>query len=102
MKRIVVVSARVERGRIVRLRRLHSRCTMKFRGQVVAQPIARGSKSERTAVMLKTPRRDYVLRREGGNPFLDPELDDLVGHTIEGEGIVHGYVLIMSKWRIVE
>jgi hypothetical protein len=75
---------------------------MKFRGQVVTQPVARGSKSEHTAVMLKTADRDYVLRREGGNPFRDPGLDDLVGHTIEGEGIVHDYVLIMSKWRVVE
>jgi hypothetical protein len=66
------------------------------------QSAARGSKSERAAVMLKTPQQDYVLRREGGNPFRDPELDDLVGHTIEGEGIVHDYVLIMSKWRIVD
>jgi hypothetical protein len=75
---------------------------MNFRGRVVVQSVARGSKSERTAVMLKTPQQDYVLRREGGNPFRDPELDDLVGHTIEGEGILHDYVLIMSKWRIVE
>ena len=75
---------------------------MKFRGRVVRQRVARGSKSERTAVVLKTGRRDYVLRRAGGHALRDPQVDALVGHTIEGEGIVREYVLIMSEWRIVD
>jgi len=75
---------------------------MRFRGRVVRQRVARGSKSERRAVMLKTAHRDYVLRRSGGPALDDVELDALVGHTVEGEGIVRDYVLIMSMWRIVD
>ncbi len=75
---------------------------MKFRGRVVHHRVARNSKSERTAVMLRTASRDYVLRREGGHPLHDAPLEALVGHTIEGEGIVRDYVLIMSTWRIVD
>lgn len=74
---------------------------MKFRGLVVRQPVARGSKSERTAVMLRTGDGEYVLRRQGGNPLHDEQVEALVGHTIEGEGIVRDYVLIMSTWRTV-
>ena len=58
-----------------------------------------GSKSERDAVMLLTEAAEFVLRRQGGNPFADPVLDGLVGSEIECEGIVHEYTLIISKWR---
>lgn len=75
---------------------------MRFRGRVVRQRVARGSKSERTAVVLRTARRDYVLRRVGGHALRDPQLDALVGHTVEGEGLVRDYVLILSTWRIVD
>jgi hypothetical protein len=75
---------------------------MRFRGRVLRRRVARGSKSERTAVVLKTGRRDYVLRRAGGHARRDPQVDALVGHTVEGEGIVREYVLIMSEWRIVD
>jgi hypothetical protein len=53
------------------------------------------------AVQLRTGEREYVLRRKGGHPFRDPTLDELVGHTIECVGLVHDYVLIMSRWRVV-
>jgi hypothetical protein len=65
---------------------------------VVKRPFAVGSKSERDAIMLVTDAGQYVLRRQGGNPFVDPVLDGLVGKTIDGEGIVHGHTFIMSQW----
>ena len=74
---------------------------MEFRGQVVKKPFGVGSKSEHAAVKLITKDTEYVLRRQGGNPFADPVLDALVGKTIECEGIVHGYTLIISTWRVV-
>ena len=70
-----------------------------FCGQVVKRPFGAGSKSARPAVMLVTPEGDFVLRRRGGNPFADPDLDRLVGKRICGEGVLHGYTLIMSEWR---
>jgi hypothetical protein len=74
---------------------------MQFRGQVVKKPFAVGSKSERRAVKLVTDQGEYVLRREDGNPLADPVLDALVGKTIECEGTVYGYTLIVSAWREV-
>jgi hypothetical protein len=76
---------------------------MQFRGEVVRHAVARGSKSARPAVLLRTADREYVLRRQGGNPFHDPVLDALVGHTIAGEGTLHDdHVLIMSTWHMVD
>ncbi|HEV8436915.1 MAG TPA: hypothetical protein VGT40_02370 [Methylomirabilota bacterium] len=63
--------------------------------------VARGSKSERVAVLLRTRGREYVLRREGGHPLRDPTLEELIGKTIECEGSIHEYVLIMSRWHVV-
>ena len=74
---------------------------MKFEGRVVKQRVATGTKLEHEAVMLVTGAGDYVLRRPGGNAFRDPELDGLVGKTIAGEGVVHGYSLFLSDWHEV-
>jgi hypothetical protein len=74
---------------------------VEFRGLVTRRRVARGSKSERTAVVLRTPERNFVLRRQGGHPFRDPRLEALVGKTVECDGFLHGSVLIMSHWRVV-
>ena len=75
---------------------------MKFEGIVVRKSFGKGSKSAHEAVYLKTEAAEYVLRREGGNPFRDPELDKLVGKRIACEGFVTGYTLIMSQWRVAD
>lgn len=75
---------------------------MRWRGEVLQHRVARGSKSERAAVLLRMGEREYVLRRLEGNPFNDPVLKDLVGKTIECEGTIHDYTLIMSSWRVVD
>ena len=75
---------------------------MKLRGQVFRKTVAKGSKSERLAVVLRTTQGDYVLRREGGNAFRDAELDGLVGRKIECEGEVAVNTLIMSGWSVIE
>ena len=62
------------------------------------KPFAVGSKSEHDVVMLVTDSGEYVLRREGGNPFHDPTLAQLVGKQIQCTGVLHGYTLIMSDW----
>ena len=60
-----------------------------------------GSKSEHEAVMLDTGDGLYRMRRRGGNPFRDPQLDALVGSTIECEGTMHDSLLIVDSWRTV-
>jgi hypothetical protein len=74
---------------------------MQLRGQVVRHAVARGSKSARAAVLLRTADGEYLLRRAGGQPLHDPALAALVGHTIECEATLHEHVVIMSSWRIV-
>jgi hypothetical protein len=64
------------------------------------KPIGVGSKSEHLAMVLGTDTGEFVLHRQGGNPFADPGLDQLVGKTAECEGTVHGTTLIMSDWRV--
>jgi len=72
--------------------------TMQLTGQVTKKPFAEGSKSEHDAVMLITKEGEYVLRRRGGNPFSDPELDKLVGDRIRCEGDLTGYTFLMDTW----
>ncbi len=66
-------------------------------GKVVRKRFAEGSKSEHDAVMLVTGDKEYKLRRQGGNPFFDPELEALVGRTISCQGLEHDYTFIMSE-----
>lgn len=75
---------------------------MKLTGRVVKKSFAAGSKSERAAVFLVTPKREYVLRRRGGNAFRDPELDALVGKSIRCAGTVTGYTLLLDEWKEIE
>ncbi|WP_447978502.1 hypothetical protein [Candidatus Nitrospira bockiana] len=73
---------------------------MTTRGRVVKKPFGEGTKSEHQAVMLVTDQGELKLRREGGNPFSDPELDRLVGKTITCEGEIHGATFIMRTWTV--
>jgi hypothetical protein len=69
-----------------------------FVGKVAQKPFATGSKSEHQAVVLETNQGDLVLRRQGGNPFHDAELERLIGKTIRCRGQTAGYMLIISDW----
>ena len=72
---------------------------MRISGRVIKQNFPAGSKSERAAVMIETDAGQFVLRRQGGNPFRDAELEKLVGQKIEAEGVLTGYTFLMSKWQ---
>jgi hypothetical protein len=74
---------------------------MHFQGTVARHPFAAGSKSEHEAIVLLTPDGPLKLRRPGGNPFRDPELERLVGQEIAGEGEIHAGQLIMKQWDVV-
>ncbi len=69
-----------------------------FCGNVIYKRLSPGSKSERMAVVLKTDSCELVLRKRGGNPFVDETLDKLVGKRILARGIVAGTTLIMDSW----
>lgn len=71
-------------------------------GEVVRKPFGKGSKSERMAVYLDTGKSRYVLRRRGGHPFFDRELEELVGRTIRCKGVLTDYTLIISEWNVIE
>jgi hypothetical protein len=70
-------------------------------GLVIKAPFALGSKSEREAILLDTGDKRYVLRRDGGNAFFDPVLEQLVGRKIRGAGRVAGYTFLLSDWAEV-
>jgi len=67
-------------------------------GNVVRRQIAEGSKSERPAILLQTEEGEYVLRIQGGNPFHDQRLEQLVGKRIRARGQLHGYTFLMDDW----
>jgi hypothetical protein len=67
-------------------------------GTVRKRLVAPGSKSEREAVVLETDAGSYVLRRRGGNPFRDPELEKLVGKRIRAHADELGQTLVLDAW----
>ena len=75
---------------------------IELKGRVIKDLIGKGSKSEHLAVLLDTGKKRYVLRRQGGNPFADPALDELVGKSILASGSLTGYTLLMSDWSEIE
>ena len=63
-------------------------------GKVVLQKFGAGSKSEHNAICLQTSEGTYKLKRMGGNPFNDPELNKLVGKQIKATGMLDQYQFI--------
>ena len=74
--------------------------TVTVEGQVGHEVVALGSKSEREAVVLTTPSGEkFILRRQHGPAFVDPDLDSLVGHSIKASGLATSGTLIMRHWE---
>jgi hypothetical protein len=74
---------------------------MKYHGKVVRQPFGAGSKSDHQAVVLLTAQGQLKLRRPGGNPFRDLELEKLVGREIDCDGEIHQGQLLLTHWNVV-
>ncbi len=72
---------------------------MIVKGQVTRKLFSPGSKSEHPAVVLRADGAEYVLRRVGANPFVDPVMDALVGKDVEINGDVQGYNLMVKSWH---
>lgn len=73
-----------------------------FVGKVTKKSFGRGSKSEHDAVYLETADKSYVLRRQGGNPFYDPQLERLVGETIRCQGEASDHTLIIAGYSVLK
>jgi hypothetical protein len=72
----------------------------RFTGNVVKKQLNPGSKSDHMAVVLESGGASLKLRREGGNPFFDAELEKLVGKTIEARGtLLDSSTVLMSSWQ---
>ncbi len=69
-----------------------------YTGRVVRKATTRGAKSERHLVLLDTGSRSYILQRHGQNPFLDVELEALVGKRLVCSGEEHNGVLTLENW----
>ncbi len=69
---------------------------MELTGHVVKKPFGAGSKSERLAIFLRTDAGEYVLRRQGGVAYGDPDLEKLVGKRLRCSGTVSGYTFLMT------
>jgi hypothetical protein len=74
---------------------------MQYQGKVVRQPFSAGSKNEHAAVVLLTPHGALKIRRPGGNPFVDPELEKLVGQEISCDGEIYQGQLLMTGWKVI-
>ena len=72
-----------------------------YSGSVVKRPFGVGTKSEHDAVFLVTKDKQYVLRRQGGNAFHDPALEQLIGKQIQCTGTVIGYTLLITDCTTV-
>lgn len=71
-------------------------------GNVVHKRINPGSKSERRAIVLVGPDRDFVLRRRGETSYYDEALEPLIGKQVRATGIVSAGQLIMSAYAVIE
>lgn len=65
------------------------------------ESFAKGSKSEREAVMLLAGDQRYVLRRQGGNALHDSVLEELVGKRIQGTGSLADYTFLLADWVVL-
>lgn len=75
---------------------------VELNGKVVKKKFGQGSKTEHDAVCLETDSGSFVLRRKGGNPFNDPELNKLIGEKISAVGIISNYSFMVSDLKKIK
>ena len=73
-------------------------------GDVRMETVAPGSKSERTAVTLRTSEGStYVLQTQDGPAFgIDQTLQELVGRRIQASGVASNQTMILRKWILLD
>ena len=71
-------------------------------GRVVSRRINPGSKSDHEGVVLVCKGAEFKLRRKGGPPFGDEELQRTVGKRIRAVGLVSAGQFIVERYDIVD
>lgn len=71
-------------------------------GKVVKKLFAKGSKSEHDAICIENEQGIYKLKRMGGNPFNDPELEKLIGKKVTATGVIDDHQFIATEIKEVE
>ena len=71
----------------------------KLKGKVISKPFSPGSKSEHDAIYLQVGKKNYKLKRQGGNPFHDEELNKLVNKSITASGLLTDYFFEMGSYK---
>jgi len=74
---------------------------MEYEGLVVRKRINIGSKSEHDATVLATEDGEFKLRRQGGHPFSDSDVQALVGKRIRAKGVVSAGQFIIDTYEVV-
>jgi hypothetical protein len=74
---------------------------MVVEGHVIRKRINVGSKSEHDAAVLMAGSEQFKLRKSGGHPFADPEVQALVGRRIKAEGFVSAGQFIMERYVVL-
>jgi|GEM_PF-640754 len=70
---------------------------VELNGTVFLKKTSQGSKSEHTAVFLKTDKGDFALRKLGGNPFYDDSLHQLAGKDITAKGVLDKKLMMATE-----
>ena len=70
-------------------------------GKVVIKKFGAGSKSEHDAVYIETGKESYVLRKVGGNPFIDVSFFKLEGKNITAKGTINNYIFLVKEVKVV-
>ena len=74
---------------------------MQLTGVVIERAIAQGSKSEQQkAIVLKTDNGDFVLRKNGENPFESSSLRDYVGKQVRVTGNAVDYLFFADNIEV--
>ena len=74
---------------------------MVLEGRVIQKRINIGSKSEHEAVVLVSEDGEFKLRRQGGHPFADPDVQALIGSRIRAQGFVSAGQFIMEGYDVL-
>jgi phosphoglucomutase len=76
---------------------------MQQAGKVIKRTFAAGSKSEHEGVFLVTDAGEFLLRRQGGNPFYDADLERFVGKKVVCHGNILGdYTFLASSFEEIK
>jgi len=72
-------------------------------GKISKRLLAQGTKSEHRGMVLEDAQGlQHVLRRVGGNPFRDPELEALEGRRLRLLGRATEGFFLVERWEEAE